>query len=85
MRLCKGQTGAARPLIPKPQKRRFSRLHHTPVRDGISRLARGLFIFRKGEIYMAETKKPTNKERLQEITAGIEQGIMELFESDRFM
>ena len=34
---------------------------------------------------MAETKKPTNKERLQEITAGIEQGIMELFESDRFM
>lgn len=34
---------------------------------------------------MAETKKPTNKERLQEITAGIEQGIRELFESDRFM
>lgn len=34
---------------------------------------------------MAETTKPTNKERLQEITAGIEQGIKELFESDRFM
>ena len=34
---------------------------------------------------MAETKKPSNKERLQEITAGIEQGIKELFESDRFM
>lgn len=34
---------------------------------------------------MAETKKPTNKERLQEITASIEQGIKELFESDRFM
>ena len=34
---------------------------------------------------MAETTKPTNKERLQEITAGIEQGIKELFESDRYM
>lgn len=34
---------------------------------------------------MAETKKPTNKERLQEITAGIEQGIKELFESERYM
>lgn len=34
---------------------------------------------------MAETKKPTNKERLQEITASIEQGIKELFESERFM
>ena len=34
---------------------------------------------------MAETKKPTNKERLQEITAGIEQGIKEMFESDRYM
>lgn len=33
---------------------------------------------------MAETKKPTNRERLQEITAGIEQGIKELFESDRY-
>ena len=34
---------------------------------------------------MAEAKKPTNRERLQEITAGIEQGIKELFESDRYM
>lgn len=34
---------------------------------------------------MAETKKPTNKERLQEITAGIEQGIKELFESEKYM
>ena len=34
---------------------------------------------------MAEPKKPTNRERLQEITAGIEQGIKELFESDRYM
>lgn len=34
---------------------------------------------------MAETKKPTNRERLQEITAGIEQGIQELFESGRYM
>ena len=33
---------------------------------------------------MAETKKPTNRERLQEITAGIEQGIKELFESGRY-
>ena len=33
---------------------------------------------------MAEPKKPTNRERLQEITAGIEQGIKELFESDRY-
>ena len=28
--------------------------------------------------------KPTNRERLQEITAGIEQGIKELFESDKY-
>jgi hypothetical protein len=28
--------------------------------------------------------KPTNKERLAEITAGIEQGIGELFQSDRY-
>ena len=28
--------------------------------------------------------KPTNRERLQEITAGIEQGIKELFESERY-
>ena len=28
--------------------------------------------------------KPTNRERLQEITAGIEKGILELFESDRY-
>ena len=28
--------------------------------------------------------KPTNRERLQEITAGIEQGINELFESDKY-
>ena len=27
--------------------------------------------------------KPTNRERLQEITAGIEQGIKELFESEK--
>ncbi len=33
---------------------------------------------------MAETKS-TNKERLREITAGIEQGIQELFESDKYM
>ena len=33
---------------------------------------------------MAEPKKPTHKERLQEITAGIEQGIKELFESGRY-
>ena len=30
-------------------------------------------------------KKPSNKERLQEITAGIEQGIKELFESQKYM
>ena len=30
-------------------------------------------------------KKQSNKERLQEITAGIEQGIKELFESDKYM
>ena len=29
--------------------------------------------------------KPTNRERLQEITAGIEQGINELFESEKYM
>ena len=29
--------------------------------------------------------KPTNRDRLQEITAGIEQGIKELFESERYM
>ena len=29
--------------------------------------------------------KPTNRERLQEITAGIEQGIKELFESEKYM
>lgn len=29
--------------------------------------------------------KPTNRERLQEITAGIEQGIKELFESGKYM
>ena len=33
---------------------------------------------------MAENK-PTNRERLQEITAGIEQGIKELFESEKYM
>ena len=33
---------------------------------------------------MQETK-PTNRERLQEITAGIEQGIKELFESEKYM
>ena len=33
---------------------------------------------------MAENK-PTNQERLQEITAGIEQGIKELFESEKYM
>ena len=32
--------------------------------------------------FMAD--KPTNRERLQEITAGIEQGINELFESERY-
>lgn len=30
-------------------------------------------------------KKQSNKERLQEITAGIEQGIKELFESEKYM
>lgn len=34
---------------------------------------------------MAENTKQTNRERLREITAGIEQGIKELFESDRYM
>jgi len=29
--------------------------------------------------------KPTNRERLQQITAGIEQGIKELFESEKYM
>ena len=29
--------------------------------------------------------KPTNRERLQEITAGIEQGIKELFESEKYI
>ena len=33
---------------------------------------------------MAETKS-TNKERLREITAGIEKGIKELFESEKYM
>ena len=33
---------------------------------------------------MAENK-PTNRERLQEITAGIEQGVKELFESEKYM
>ena len=33
--------------------------------------------------FMAD--KPTNRERLQQITAGIEQGIKELFESDKYM
>ena len=33
---------------------------------------------------MAENK-PTNRERLQEITAGIEQGIKELFESEKYI
>ena len=33
--------------------------------------------------FMAD--KPTNRERLQEITAGIEQGIKELFESEKYM
>ena len=32
---------------------------------------------------MAE--KPTNRERLQQITAGIEQGIKEIFESEKYM
>ena len=29
--------------------------------------------------------KPTNRERLREITEGIEQGIKELFESEKYM
>ena len=29
--------------------------------------------------------KPTSRERVQEITAGIEQGIKELFESEKYM
>ena len=33
---------------------------------------------------MAENK-PTNRERLREITDGIEQGIKELFESEKYM
>ena len=33
--------------------------------------------------FMAD--KPTNRERLQQITAGIEQGIQELFESEKYM
>lgn len=33
---------------------------------------------------MAEAKKTISQERLQEITAGIEQGIKELFDSDRY-
>lgn len=33
--------------------------------------------------FMAD--KPTNRERLQEITAGIEQGIKDLFESEKYM
>ena len=32
-----------------------------------------------------QADKPTNRERLQEITAGIEQGIKELFESEKYM
>ena len=36
----------------------------------------------RGVKFMAD--KPTNRERLQEITAGIEQGIKELFESERY-
>ena len=44
---------------------------------GITHLERRLKI-------MAENK-PTNRERLQEITAGIEQGIKELFESEKYM
>lgn len=30
------------------------------------------------------SEKQSNKERIKEITAGIEKGIMELFESDRY-
>ena len=33
---------------------------------------------------MAENK-PTNRERLREFTDGIEQGIKELFESEKYM
>ena len=35
-------------------------------------------------LIMAENK-PTNRERLREITDGIEQGIKELFESEKYM
>jgi hypothetical protein len=33
---------------------------------------------------MSETTKPTVKEKLTELTAGIEKGIQELFQSDRY-
>ena len=39
-------------------------------------------ISQKGVIFVAE--KQSNKERLKEITAGIEKGIQELFQSDRY-
>ena len=32
-----------------------------------------------------DENKPTNRERLREITDGIEQGIKELFESEKYM
>ena len=52
------------------------------VRPQTAQGHRFYYFQRKGEFFMAE--KQSNKERIKEITAGIEKGIMELFESDRY-
>jgi len=46
-----------------------------------SRLCAGIFL--RKENVMAD-KKPTNREKLNQITASIERGIKELFQSDRY-
>ena len=56
-----------------------------PLCRSALRLRRGIFftIF-KGKERSNLSEKQSNKERIKEITAGIEKGILELFESDRY-
>ena len=55
---------------------------NAPVQEMVYHLCRGSYFCIRKEFTMAE--KQSNKDRLKEITDGIEQGIRELFDSDQY-
>ena len=55
---------------------------NAPVQEMVYHLCRGSYYCIRKEFTMAE--KQSNKDRLKEITDGIEQGIRELFDSDQY-